>query len=140
MIRRPPRSTLFPYTTLFRSHVEDEVTSRVVPSDNRAVATSCIVMSVIDRLVMTNAVTVVPGDAGNEGATGLSTEFPAQAVRIVIARVAVARHTRFIHASPLASPARSAWVTDFRSALLYYPVGLRGWVFSKANATARAEP
>src|SRR5437764_10959263 len=23
MIRRPPRSTLFPYTTLFRSHVED---------------------------------------------------------------------------------------------------------------------
>src|SRR5256885_12638999 len=25
MIRRPPRSTLFPYTTLFRSHVNDEV-------------------------------------------------------------------------------------------------------------------
>src|SRR5690242_21251078 len=24
MIRRPPRSTLFPYTTLFRSGVEDE--------------------------------------------------------------------------------------------------------------------
>src|SRR2546425_3947966 len=23
MIRRPPRSTLFPYTTLFRSHVQD---------------------------------------------------------------------------------------------------------------------
>src|SRR2546427_11445385 len=23
MIRRPPRSTLFPYTTLFRSHVSD---------------------------------------------------------------------------------------------------------------------
>src|SRR2546430_12431315 len=23
MIRRPPRSTLFPYTTLFRSHIED---------------------------------------------------------------------------------------------------------------------
>src|SRR2546427_6706698 len=23
MIRRPPRSTLFPYTTLFRSHCED---------------------------------------------------------------------------------------------------------------------
>src|SRR2546429_1989545 len=23
MIRRPPRSTLFPYTTLFRSHVRD---------------------------------------------------------------------------------------------------------------------
>src|SRR3712207_7883122 len=25
MIRRPPRSTLFPYTTLFRSHAEHEV-------------------------------------------------------------------------------------------------------------------
>src|SRR3989449_7776859 len=27
MIRRPPRSTLFPYTTLFRSHVPDDVAS-----------------------------------------------------------------------------------------------------------------
>src|SRR3712207_7518704 len=25
MIRRPPRSTLFPYTTLFRSHVPDHL-------------------------------------------------------------------------------------------------------------------
>src|SRR2546430_9325392 len=25
MIRRPPRSTLFPYTTLFRSHFEDQL-------------------------------------------------------------------------------------------------------------------
>src|SRR3712207_8210612 len=25
MIRRPPRSTLFPYTTLFRSHLEQQV-------------------------------------------------------------------------------------------------------------------
>src|SRR2546422_4466615 len=25
MIRRPPRSTLFPYTTLFRSHVDGQV-------------------------------------------------------------------------------------------------------------------
>src|SRR2546422_3499688 len=25
MIRRPPRSTLFPYTTLFRSHPQDEL-------------------------------------------------------------------------------------------------------------------
>src|SRR2546422_6251341 len=30
MIRRPPRSTLFPYTTLFRSHV-----AGTPPSDNR---------------------------------------------------------------------------------------------------------
>src|SRR3712207_7080840 len=29
MIRRPPRSTLFPYTTLFRSVVEEDVALRV---------------------------------------------------------------------------------------------------------------
>src|SRR2546421_10936512 len=29
MIRRPPRSTLFPYTTLFRSHGEDGDDARV---------------------------------------------------------------------------------------------------------------
>src|SRR3712207_8065988 len=33
MIRRPPRSTLFPYTTLFRSRVLDEV---VAAEDDRA--------------------------------------------------------------------------------------------------------
>src|SRR3712207_7600770 len=30
MIRRPPRSTLFPYTTLFRSEVADQVSSDAV--------------------------------------------------------------------------------------------------------------
>src|SRR3712207_6889716 len=29
MIRRPPRSTLFPYTTLFRSRAEDQAEQRV---------------------------------------------------------------------------------------------------------------
>src|SRR2546422_5987494 len=37
MIRRPPRSTLFPYTTLFRSsdsrHVERAAPSRAVPAN-----------------------------------------------------------------------------------------------------------
>src|ERR1051326_5562067 len=32
MIRRPPRSTLFPYTTLFRSHPEYSTLRRVVPA------------------------------------------------------------------------------------------------------------
>src|SRR2546430_13723141 len=31
MIRRPPRSTLFPYTTLFRSEVASSVRSDMVP-------------------------------------------------------------------------------------------------------------
>src|SRR3712207_7141814 len=40
MIRRPPRSTLFPYTTLFRSelvgaHPRDEVDERLRPLDDR---------------------------------------------------------------------------------------------------------
>src|SRR3712207_8706471 len=30
MIRRPPRSTLFPYTTLFRSKARDRVLDRIV--------------------------------------------------------------------------------------------------------------
>src|SRR2546427_7164060 len=29
MIRRPPRSTLFPYTTLFRSHFNDDLEARI---------------------------------------------------------------------------------------------------------------
>src|SRR2546430_13260026 len=39
MIRRPPRSTLFPYTTLFRSRVEEaEVFKRVEHADGHVVA------------------------------------------------------------------------------------------------------
>src|SRR5438132_4221123 len=34
MIRRPPRSTLFPYTTLFRSHLAKDVPERRVPMMN----------------------------------------------------------------------------------------------------------
>src|SRR2546427_2680283 len=34
MIRRPPRSTLFPYTTLFRSHEPDARSPRL-PQDGR---------------------------------------------------------------------------------------------------------
>src|SRR6266404_9216605 len=34
MIRRPPRSTLFPYTTLFRSHYARRVCPRTLPPDD----------------------------------------------------------------------------------------------------------
>src|SRR2546422_1094472 len=33
MIRRPPRSTLFPYTTLFRSHLQDLVALLFAPRE-----------------------------------------------------------------------------------------------------------
>src|SRR2546429_9176414 len=36
MIRRPPRSTLFPYTTLFRSPREEEPLDEVLPHGHRA--------------------------------------------------------------------------------------------------------
>src|SRR3989454_12603522 len=42
MIRRPPRSTLFPYTTLFRS----QRTLAAVPPDFRTAATAPLVMVV----------------------------------------------------------------------------------------------
>src|SRR5258708_25611392 len=35
MIRRPPRSTLFPYTTLFRSHREFSTTCPFLPASGR---------------------------------------------------------------------------------------------------------
>src|SRR5256885_3839573 len=34
MIRRPPRSTLFPYTTLFRSVIRDQHRRRVVATES----------------------------------------------------------------------------------------------------------
>src|SRR2546426_8657370 len=41
MIRRPPRSTLFPYTTLFRSTVAPMIRSLVAPSRNRKRVSAC---------------------------------------------------------------------------------------------------
>src|SRR2546426_5853148 len=35
MIRRPPRSTLFPYTTLFRSHSETDEPCQEQPDERR---------------------------------------------------------------------------------------------------------
>src|SRR5690349_23869906 len=38
MLRRPPRSTLFPYTTLFRSHVIRIVSNQITPGIQSVVA------------------------------------------------------------------------------------------------------
>src|SRR5258708_23317573 len=46
MIRRPPRSTLFPYTTLFRSHSK---WSAVVGSSVRWASSGCCGRSTVDR-------------------------------------------------------------------------------------------
>src|SRR3989454_2251946 len=43
MIRRPPRSTLFPYTTLFRSHtVRSDEDITIIAPDGRTVAASLV--------------------------------------------------------------------------------------------------
>src|SRR3712207_7217826 len=49
MIRRPPRSTLFPYTTLFRSR--HDAAGRVVPADKRFEPDQALVRSADQRLV-----------------------------------------------------------------------------------------
>src|SRR2546430_6512810 len=49
MIRRPPRSTLFPYTTLFRSAVEPEPVGELEPARDAAVALALAVMIVQPR-------------------------------------------------------------------------------------------
>src|SRR2546421_6662857 len=41
MIRRPPRSTLFPYTTLFRSRTFQELIAYARKSDGKVNFTSC---------------------------------------------------------------------------------------------------
>src|SRR2546425_8053380 len=46
MIRRPPRSTLFPYTTLFRSHLKRHTEEPVEPQRQRA----ALVRRVIPRV------------------------------------------------------------------------------------------
>src|SRR2546429_5792869 len=50
MIRRPPRSTLFPYTTLFRSRVSPEKgTAEAVEAARRAGLEPLVVGTVYDR-------------------------------------------------------------------------------------------
>src|SRR3712207_7997624 len=54
MIRRPPRSTLFPYTTLFRSGadaVSQRIDQGIVQLQDRATAvTDQVMMEIVDQL------------------------------------------------------------------------------------------
>src|SRR2546430_13512709 len=58
MIRRPPRSTLFPYTTLFRSQ-QDEAIRRLAPlADERILDLSCGPGRALEQLTAAGAVAV----------------------------------------------------------------------------------
>src|SRR3712207_6958930 len=50
MIRRPPRSTLFPYTTLFRSDHDEVVVERVVAVALEAGQAGVVLEQAVDRL------------------------------------------------------------------------------------------
>src|SRR3712207_7100835 len=60
MIRRPPRSTLFPYTTLFRSEVLE--VARVVDAGDRALAEVLLLGHLADE----DVVLVVAGHRDHE--------------------------------------------------------------------------
>src|SRR5256885_4803617 len=66
MIRRPPRSTLFPYTTLFRS----PKTMQIVVDGELSLGTTAkdIALGIIGRI-------------GSDGATGYVLEYRGQAIR-----------------------------------------------------------
>src|SRR2546422_6126078 len=78
MIRRPPRSTLFPYTTLFRSRgaVVEQLTVALDPhaplgSDPNALALSPDGRALYVAMAGNNAVAVVHLDAGRMRVAGL---------------------------------------------------------------------
>src|SRR5687768_18029521 len=54
MIRRPPRSTLFPYTTLFRSHVTGDFNQRYVMTvDSTTTGATQATMNGQHKMIMT---------------------------------------------------------------------------------------
>src|SRR3712207_8427979 len=77
MIRRPPRSTLFPYTTLFRSygprcvHCSSHTDHWVRPSRRAACAWTSSTLSIRLRLAL-----ISRGPVSFTGAAGLSSHTP----------------------------------------------------------------
>src|SRR2546425_11692963 len=85
MIRRPPRSTLFPYTTLFRSLrspiLEDEARLRAVGTDEHGATAAIIAIGVVPGVVIhehaeTNArgVVGIPGGVAHIGVAVVAQE------------------------------------------------------------------
>src|SRR5256885_10852106 len=63
MIRRPPRSTLFPYTTLFRSHIRQEVHFHA----DHAVALAGLAASALDVEAETAGIVAAGAGLGHGG-------------------------------------------------------------------------
>src|SRR5688572_7386487 len=76
MIRRPPRSTLFPYTTLFRSQkVELEIDGKTVQGEFFRIGST--VNRMVDQLrAFSSEVTRVAKEVGTEGVLGGQANVP----------------------------------------------------------------
>src|SRR2546425_8551072 len=96
MIRRPPRSTLFPYTTLFRSEDDDAALNRIT-SSHRAARVRIVVDQARDRGVPLLLEEVLAGQVGRAHDCNPVTSFtriPPSACELVIDRVSTRRQTR----------------------------------------------
>src|SRR2546430_9235109 len=89
MIRRPPRSTLFPYTTLFRSHADGKVDGHVVVPHVHVTVIACFTR------ILTAAVAGVHG-ADRDPALVLH-DLDLHLVGVALAR---ALHGGFLHLPP----------------------------------------
>src|SRR5689334_24518505 len=76
MLRRPPRSTLFPYTTLFRSNIEKVVAEKVPdptdPTDDTLAQTA---VDVIDQCGPTEFHVRIAGPRSEEHTSELQSQF-----------------------------------------------------------------
>src|SRR3712207_7971893 len=92
MIRRPPRSTLFPYTTLFRSEDAEPVPVPVVADDHRAV----LVDVDLGRRGRAEAVDAVSGDPvrSEEHTSEL------QSRQYLVCRLLLEKKTEYVRARP----------------------------------------
>src|SRR5258708_38805732 len=66
MIRRPPRSTLFPYTTLFRSSLRSDVTLLALRASGAQRPSDALVAD----LTLGTRITGAQGDSGAQGQIG----------------------------------------------------------------------
>src|SRR5687768_6906569 len=90
MIRRPPRSTLFPYTTLFRSADNLKQNNGFIPGVKPGQPTADYIGLIMDRITLPGAVLlafvgILPGIAARLGVTqGFSTFFGGTSLLIMV--------------------------------------------------------
>src|SRR5690554_7994657 len=75
MIRRPPRSTLFPYTTLFRSDGQSPETLFITCSDSRIDPNMVTGSEPGDLFIFRNVGNVVPPHSNETGGTTSAIEY-----------------------------------------------------------------